>query len=325
MTSTRKPLRGVLRNRFMRTLVALNTSDSLNIAFFVLLTIAMVATARVIETWWIFVLINLGVTISVYALARVAYRRGHGWNLLHGFYMMCCIPLAFKEMYYLVPALHPYDYDSVLIAIDRWMFGVNPTQWMSRLSHPMITEILQIAYATFYFLPLILAVDLFRRRRMKAFKVVFLTIILGFYLSYLGYVAFPAVGPRFTLHDFRKIDEELPGIYFTKILRDYTNIGESIPAGNQDPTLTVQRDVFPSGHTQMTLLIIFLAWSYRARTRWVLTVLGSLLIMATVYLRYHYVVDLLGGVIFAVATIILSRFLDKRWDRFRSRLVHVRR
>jgi membrane-associated phospholipid phosphatase len=316
-----KKLLRTLSQPFPLRLVALTATDALNIVFFAVLSIGMLFCMDKIPPWWLFIAINGVIVFAVYWFAQYAARRGHFWNLLHGFYMMNCIPIAFKELYYLVPALHPHDYDSTLIAIDKLLFGVNPTLWLQQFSHPFLTEILQIAYASFYFLPLVLTVDLFRMKRMKAFKIVFFTIVLGFYLSYIGYVAFPAVGPRFTLHDFRKIDEELPGVFFTKILRAYTNIGESIPEGNENPLKTVQRDVFPSGHTEMTLLIIFLAWRYKARTRWPLTVTGSLLIIATVYLRYHYVIDLLGGAVFAFLTVLLSRFLLEKWDRFRDRMV----
>ena len=34
------------------------------------------------------------------------------------------------------------------------------------------------------------------------------TCVFGFYLSYLGYFALPAVGPRYTLHDFNSLDAE---------------------------------------------------------------------------------------------------------------------
>src|SRR5205814_5836316 len=51
------------------------------------------------------------------------------------------------------------------------------------------------------------------------------------------------------------------------------------------------------------LITMLLAFKFRARTRWVLLVIGSGLIFATVYLRYHYVIDLVGGLVFAVATL----------------------
>jgi membrane-associated phospholipid phosphatase len=294
----------------------LDRTDLLNIVFFVLLSAGMAVCPGTIEYWWAWILFNIGIAAAIALLARVESVKSRStkspiWSFLHGWYNMVCIPIAFKEMYYLVPALHPHDYDWLLIAIDHSIFGVNPTQWLARFAHPLLTEILQIAYSSYYLLPLVLGIDLYRRKRVYAFKRMFFTLILGFYLSYIGYVALPAVGPRFTLHDFAKLEEDLPGLMLTSPLRLYTNSGESISFTTPNAAAKVQRDVFPSGHTEITLLVIFLAFRYRARVRWYLCITGSLLIIATVFLRYHYVVDVIGGVAFMLLTIWLVDVLER--------------
>jgi membrane-associated phospholipid phosphatase len=305
--------------RLLKSLLAHYTSmDVINSVFFFLLAVFTLIYRRDIPGWGLFLLSNAAVIGAIGVLARFAARRGHIWNLLHGFYMMLCIPIAFKQMYFLVPAINPVDYDSALIAIDRFLFRSDPTHILMAVAHPVLTELLQLAYASFYLLPLILAVDLYRMMRMKAFKTVFMMVILGFYLSYLGYVAIPAIGPRFTLHNFDGKDAELPGLLLTNALRAYTNTGESIPPGTPDPAATVQRDVFPSGHTQVTLIVMLLAFRYRSRSRWFLLVTGSLLILATVYLRYHYVIDLIGGALFAILTLQLGRIIDDWWTSRRK-------
>lgn len=307
-----------------RILLFYNTTDLVNTVFFILLSIAMLIWREAIPLWPLFIGVNLAVLAAIGILARFAMLRGTVWNLLHGFYMMLCIPIAFKEMYYLVPAIHPVDFDAALIMIDRFLFGTDVTVLLEDWSHPLLTEILQTAYAGYYLLPLILAVDFYRKKRVRAFKTVFMFVILGFYLSYFGYVSVPAIGPRFTQHEFDQKDADLPGLLLTPYLRDYTNTGESIPPGTEYPAAEVQRDVFPSGHTQITLLVIFLAFRFRARTRWFLGVTGSLLIIATVYLRYHYVIDLVAGALFAVLTVELGILIDDWWSRWKQRQVSAR-
>jgi len=304
-----------------RLLSVLYTTDVVNISFFAILTVTLIVLREHISGWVHLCLLNFIVIVMVLMFAKLSSTKTHIWKLLHNFYMMICIPIAFKEIYYIVPVIHPVDYDISLMAIDFWMLGVNPTQWLQRISSPVLTEILQLTYSSFYLLPYILAIDLYRKKRMQAFKIVFLTVTFGFYLSYLGYVAVPAVGPRFFLHNFHAINEEIPGLFLTKYLRVYTDIAESIPPGTTDLIGKVQRDVFPSGHTQITLLVMFLAFRYRARTRWFLWVTGSLLVFSTVYLRYHYVIDVIGGALFAFLTMKLMWVLDSRWKVFRTRRV----
>jgi membrane-associated phospholipid phosphatase len=75
----------------------------------------------------------------------------------------------------------------------------------------------------------------------------------------------PAVGPRFTLHDFTTLEQELPGLLLTPYLRWFVNIGESVPMGvsSVEAMAGAQRDVFPSGHTMMTLVLMVLSVRYR--------------------------------------------------------------
>jgi membrane-associated phospholipid phosphatase len=110
------------------------------------------------------------------------------------------------------------------------------------------------------------------------------------------------------------LDQELPGLLFTTPMRNFINAGESISSSLPNVVQYVQRDVFPSGHTQLTLIVVYLAHQYRLKTRWVMTVLAGLLIVGTVYLRYHYVIDLIGGAIFFMFTIWSGKKIQAWWE-----------
>ena len=60
---------------------------------------------------------------------------------------------------------------------------------------------------------------------------------------------------------------------------------------------------------------------FRARKRWfeARREFGALLIVSTVYLRYHYVVDLAGGALFALATLLTAPWLAAAWARAAGR------
>ena len=130
--------------------------------------------------------------------------------------------------------------------------------------NPVLTEILQIVYGMFYLLPILLGLFLLRKKRYVAMDYGVFIIIYGFYLSYLGYFIWPGIGPRFTLHNFETINQDLPGLFLTNFLREITNSGESIPAGTLNPAEVVQRDIFPSGHTMITLLVMYLSVRLKA-------------------------------------------------------------
>jgi membrane-associated phospholipid phosphatase len=282
----------------------LNANDTLISLFLILLSLISLLFAARVSHWWLLILINFGVIAYAFLIAWLRHKTGN--RLLRWLHDWNTIPLliyCFKEVYFLIqPIYRGRVFDWLLIEIDRLLFRVDPTIWLMGQSHPYLTEILQVAYSLFYILFLIIGYEIYLRNDMGQFSRLRFAIAYGFILSYTGYLLLPAVGPRFTLHDYAKINIELPGVLLTPHLRWFVDSGDSIPVGASNAVACVlaQRDAFPSGHTMMTLVLITLGFQWRIRSRFLILAVGALLIVATVYLRYHYVVDDLAGAILAV-------------------------
>ncbi len=294
----------------------LKSFDLVVIIFLILLSIINIIFYKDVPQWKLFVLLNLLIIFFSFALAWTEDR----WNnsltrITHYWYIAPLILFTFKEIHFMIQPIRKEDFDYLFIEIDRWIFGTDPTHFIYGIATPVLTEILQIVYGLFYLLPIILALRLLRDKRFLAIDYAVFAVVYGFYLSYLGYFALPGVGPRFTLHDFSMIDTELPGLFLTKYLRELTNIGESIPTGTANPVNVVQRDIFPSGHTMITLIVMYLSVKFRSRIKYFLLPVGTLLIISTVYLRYHYVIDLVGGFLFAVFSLWSGKFIFNWWQR----------
>jgi len=297
-------------SRFRRITSALHTADILVIGFALILSVVSVVFSYRIPNWYVLVAIN-GVAITSIVFLGLARQKRQTplLRFIHNWYVAPIVFFSFKELYFMIKPLHfGKDYDDWLIAADRWIFGTNPTEWIMQFSHPFLTEILQIAYTSFYLLFFLVGSEFFRRDHRTLFHYFMFTVVFGFFLSYLGYFLLPAVGPRFTLHDFSRLDTDLPGLLLTPYLRWFVNAGGSVPMGvpNEVAIAGTQRDVFPSGHTMMTLVLMYMCARFRARVRYVMYTVGVLLIVATVYQRYHYAVDLLAGAVFMVVCVSTS-------------------
>lgn len=237
-------------------------------------------------------------------------------RFLRFWYPAFMIMFCFKEIYLIMISLgHPLC-DDTLIKIDRWIFGFNPTQYLSNYSSPISVEFFQIIYGIFYLMPVIYSAELYLWHRYDELKYAVFVILTGFYLSFLGYVLFPAIGPRFTLHDFSRTDIELRGLFFAGYIRDIINFGESIPASVSNPEDYAQRDAFPSGHTIIILLITYLSHKIKSNSFYFYLPYSLLMLFSTVYLRYHYVIDLIGGIPFVLVTIFLANRIYKGRIRF---------
>lgn len=301
----------LFRTRVQRVTQYLHSADILMIGFVTILSAINIAFFGRIPFWRLLVTLNFILTVFIVWLGFARHRCGSKLlRYVHDWYVAPMVFLSFKELYFMIKPLHfGRDYDGLLIAIDRWMFGVDPTQWLMQFAHPWLTELLQIAYTSFFLLFILLGYEIYRRKTYDMFHFFLFTCVYGFFLSYLGYLFLPAAGPRFTLHDFSMLNSDLPGVFLTRHLRWFVNAGESVLMNvpNDVALASTQRDVFPSGHTMMTLVLMYLGAKSHAKSRFVIYVIGTLLIIATVYERYHYVVDLIGGALFTVLCVLTAR------------------
>jgi len=207
--------------------------------------------------------------------------------------------LIYESLGDLIQYLQP-DIDLKLIQIDLLIFGVHPTLWMERLITPWFTDLMSLAYISYYFLPVVFIVILYLKDRNLEFSESIFVLTFGYYLSFIGYILFPAIGPRYTLIHLQSIP--LEGNFITDFVRDTLNALEHN-----------KRDCMPSGHTQIVLIVLYLAYRFERKVFYIYLPIICLLILSTVYLRYHYVIDLIVGGLFAFICIIASPRLYRLW------------
>jgi membrane-associated phospholipid phosphatase len=289
----------------MSTMPILKPSDSLTLFFLVLLSVLAVCSAPANPSWTGLVATYAALALAV--LAGAAYRTRVS-PAKRGFHLsvavsVLAVALVFDSLGTLIAGLQRASCDARLIAIDQAIFGVHPTVWLERFTSPLLTDLLQVAYISYYFIPLALGFVLIARGRFGAFEEVLFGILLCFYLSYLGYLLFPAIGPRFTLSHLQS--GSLPVSPFSAQIQETLNALEKNKS-----------DAFPSGHCAVSLICLYYAWKEREKTLFLILVpVVAGLLLATVYLRYHYVVDVVAGVALTGFTIALAPWLRRRLSR----------
>ena len=214
------------------------------------------------------------------------------WIFRH-WYPLPYVAWCYREMAVLMPALRRWQADAELAHLDYRIWGVHPTVWLERISAPILTEYLQIVYALFVPAVLLIAFLLWRQARYAEFRYHAFLIALGFLVSYAGYVLAPARGPRFYLRNLQTID--LRGLWVTRALQ-----------WSLDRLESKAWDCFPSGHTELTILACWGSRLISHRLFWIYFAYTLSIISATVYLRYHYTVDLLAGAAVAGLLVLIA-------------------
>jgi membrane-associated phospholipid phosphatase len=290
----------------MKTLAYLRPADALNFSFLMIMTAITVIFGHRLDHAAYLILLYSGL---IFVQAFLLYCRDNRSRLFYWVYHLVfptiSILAVFDSLEYLVHAINPVDIDPVLIRLDHQLLGGHPTVMMEKIMTPLLTDLLQIAYASYYFLPVTLGAVLLARRRKEAFDRSLFLIMLCFYLSYAGYLLFPALGPRFTMNHLQHA--ELRGLFLAEPLQALLNRLEGI-----------KRDAFPSGHTAIALTVLSLAWKFERRLFRLFLPFVAALVFSTVYLRYHYVVDVVAGAALTALTLLPGDAYYGYWQkRFR--------
>ncbi len=266
--------------------------DRLIAGYFALTTaLLLVFFSRVPEAWWLLALHAAALAAMVWAIRR--QRPGPAVTAFRYWYPLPYVASCYKEMAILIPPIRGVDYDAELARLDRAVWGVNPTVWLERIHSPALTEFLQVAYALFVPAVLLIAWLLWRRRYDVQFRHYAFLIALGFLASYVGYFLVPVRGPRFHLAHLHV--DTLRGLWLTPALQHLLDRLES-----------AHYDCFPSGHTELTMLAW---WSSRLLSRKLFAAYSlytAAIVLATVYLRYHYTVDVFAGAMLAAGLLIAA-------------------
>lgn len=229
-----------------------------------------------------------GAHLAILFLTAVAVgTTSRAGRFFRAFDMAVYIPAFFFMVCQLVHRVHPVDYDASLIAADRAIGGVAVLGWMQSIETQLLTLVSKAAWVSYYFIAFIPGIALYRRAAPQAFEEAKLVLMLGWLVSYALYFAVPAEGPGYHAQAIGVSQPAWDGT--TSRLKDW------IYALEGDA-----RDTFPSGHAIIALLAAFLSVRNKAWGAAALTLpLAAGILWSTLYLRYHYLADVLAGAVVA--------------------------
>lgn len=182
-------------------------------------------------------------------------------------------------------------YDEVMRDIDRVLgFGVEPVLRLERIVNVPLSEWCAFSYTFYAFeYPLCLGA-IFAAGGRSALRegVTALTIALG--VAFFSYSVVPVRGPVLSMEFQVPLDMYLNGPT-KEMLMDRTRI---------------IWDCFPSLHTAASMLLSWACFRHARRVFWLTLPMIATTPFACVYLRYHYLVDVLAGAALAGALMWLT-------------------
>ncbi len=267
----------------------LSIIDIINLLFWLIMTFFLVITFN--KTPYQTELIVSYPALLFFYLYSIKIRNIHSLGRLRNLFAFI-LPLTFfflifETLFMILPYFTQTRFDALLHQIDLSLLGVSPTVWISQYIHPVITEILYIAYFLYFPMPLIVFVWMLYKRQYQAVEKYFFIFLLTYYIAYTTYFFIPAVGPRFYLQDQYTVP--LHGYLLTDFLR------------NLIYTLEPNKlDAFPSLHTAILITTMILSYKNNKTLFYIYIPIGLLILISIIYCRYHYFIDLIAGIIWSL-------------------------
>ena len=249
-------------------------------------------------------------------------------NFLRHFYPVLLYTAFFMETGLLNRMFFKDYLDPLVAQWEQGIFGCQPSVlFMEKLPWLAVSELFYASYFSYYIMISGVGIALFLRSRQQFFRYVSVVSFL-FYICYLIYIFLPVIGSRVF---FRQVDSYVlpPEIQHLAVTDAYP---EAVQAGVFFQIMKwIYREfeapgaAFPSSHVAVALCTVFFSWRYLPRIRHVHLAVAVLLCLSTVYCRYHFVVDVLAGLITAAVVIPTGNWLYLRFSSPDRRVAGDRR
>jgi membrane-associated phospholipid phosphatase len=249
----------------------------------------IVATPVPIFDWsLIWPRLALVVYLTVWASLNKA---GHNWLPV----VDIAVVIAFLGVFYGETATinqYGFVWDGHLVRWEQQLFGTQPSLiFAERWPNILFVELMNLGYFSYYLMMIGLPLWVYSYNK-HAFAKHFFIIVVSFLTYYAFFCLFKSVGPQYYFAAPQNLAPE--GWLFAKLIKFIQHIGE-VPTG-----------AFPSSHVGMAFVFVYLTLlNAKPLLKW-MVLFTLLLILSTVYIKAHYVVDVIGGIVSAPIVYLLS-------------------
>jgi hypothetical protein len=210
-----------------------------------------------------------------------------------------------------LPFVSPHSLDRQLYDLDLSLFGFEPAMFFDRFVNPITTEWFAFFYFSYFFvLALHVLPILFLSKNVPLLTEFALGMLVMFCVGHTFYMLVPGYGP------YHAMPEAFAHPLSSGV---WWNVTSDLVARSG-----AHKDIFPSLHTAAPLFILLMSFHRRRelpfKYTWPLVAFFAVnIIIATMFLRWHYVIDVLAGMLLAtIAHLISAHAADRDPQRRRA-------
>ncbi len=269
--------------------------DVLFFNYLLISTIFLLLSWNSINQAWLLIGLRVIMSLLIVWLCYIHHSGSHSLvKLFRGAYPILLSGYFYSETFFYNKLLFN-NIDPILIKSDAYIFGFQPSvEFSSAFSSLLWSELMYFSYFCFYLIIMTFVLYVFFKRRAYFAEAVF-KLSFALYFFYLFFSFIPSAGPQFY---FNAPENRLPDAYF------FNHVMHFIQETAEQPT-----GAFPSSHVGISVIIVWLSYRKALSLFKLFGPVVLLLILSTVYIKAHYVVDIIGGLFIAPFILYLSNIL----------------
>lgn len=195
--------------------------------------------------------------------------------------------------------------DQAILNLEQVLFGVQPTVWLQKFISPALTEWMMFSYVIYVpIYPVLCGILYFKRSERHMEDYLFTLGIVNFVCD-IGFILYPVAGPLEKIAD--RYTVPLKGYFFTfwgEYIRNHVH---------------ATGGCIPSPHCAAATIMWVMAYRYHRPTFYILSPIILSLYISAFYGRYHYLTDVVVGVLAAWLVILMVPFLMRKWNAWVDR------
>jgi len=240
---------------------------------------------------------NAVVIVLVIAAGRIDPCSEIRWvRILRRYYPVILFTFYYEQTGSLIHIFHDSWFDYQIVAFENALFGFQPALSVEHIYNPIMNEIIIGCYVSYYiWLPVGLIWLLIKKMEGEADKLL-LSASITFFISYAMFFFYPVEGPRhFLTGEFSSF---MDGYLFVPIVNEIMR------------NAAVHGGAMPSSHTAVALIVLIFVWRHSKTVRIPLSLVFVGLMAGCVWGRFHYLSDVIVGVLLAV---VVCYFVESRF------------
>jgi len=227
-------------------------------------------------------------TCLLVARSRDREERSFAHDVLYRVTLLGAVVGSFFQLQYILPTVSDVAYDAQIYRLDVLVFGFEPAESWDRWVTPRTTEWFSFFYYSYFFILCLYVIPMsIFEARVRIMGEMTAGLLFVVCVGHCVYLLVPGYGPYSADH----FHHPLTGPFWWPTVESAVSSVDG----------AARKDIFPSLHTACPTFLTLFSFRNRAhrpyRYVWPVTAFfTSQIILATMFLRWHYLLDVIAGV-----------------------------